>query len=195
MNLKQTDRLYFGCDESVCAECCSPTVTEAFTTFVPESPSDESPGGSPSASEPPPGPLCEAWQNTGEENAEDVSWIACDGTPRDNETITPGSNFCAQVDTLTGPGSGLLTNMGPCEVDLTSDNFDLANDNVTMCSAPTGAILWFDFPFDTGITLFTDAGMTTPQLGFSRVKLGSSNLIYNLDPLTGIVGAYTGVNC
>jgi hypothetical protein len=43
-NLKETLRLYFGCDESVCSECCSPVVLDAFTVFTPESPSDESPG-------------------------------------------------------------------------------------------------------------------------------------------------------
>jgi hypothetical protein len=47
VNLKQTDRLYFGCDESTCPECCSPIVLNATVTFVPESPSDESPGESP----------------------------------------------------------------------------------------------------------------------------------------------------
>jgi hypothetical protein len=37
-NLKATHRLYFGCDESECVECCSPIVLNAFATFEPESP-------------------------------------------------------------------------------------------------------------------------------------------------------------
>lgn len=197
VNLKQIDRLYFGCDESVCAECCSPIVLGATLDFVPESPTDESPTEESPGEEspPPPSPECEIWQNTGEENATGVSYIACDGTPIGEVDITPGSNFCAQVGTLTGPAEGSLTNMGTCELELESDNFDLANDNSTICSAPTGAILWFDGPFGPGITLFTDSSATTPQTGFSRVKLGSSNLIYVLDSSTGIVLAYTGVNC
>lgn len=48
--LLRTTRLYFGCDESVCGECCSPTVTSATATSDEESASgssgDESPGAS-----------------------------------------------------------------------------------------------------------------------------------------------------
>lgn len=58
-NLKATHRLYFGCDESLCVECCSPVMLNAFTTFDPESPGDESPE---SPSEPELVPL--AWQYT-----------------------------------------------------------------------------------------------------------------------------------
>jgi len=38
VNLKQTDRLYFGCDESTCPECCSPQIINATVTYEPESP-------------------------------------------------------------------------------------------------------------------------------------------------------------
>jgi hypothetical protein len=50
--LKETMRLYFGCDESVCNECCSPIVISAFVV----SEADPSVSDSGSASEPPPGP-------------------------------------------------------------------------------------------------------------------------------------------
>jgi hypothetical protein len=73
---------------------------------------EESP--SPGEESPSPPSLCTSWQNTGGVNATGVSYIACDGTPVVDETITPGSNFCAQNDTLTGPAEGELTDMGPC---------------------------------------------------------------------------------
>jgi hypothetical protein len=52
--LLQTTRLYFGCDESLCGECCSPEIIDATATSDEESesagsPGDESPGASESA--------------------------------------------------------------------------------------------------------------------------------------------------
>jgi hypothetical protein len=60
------------------------------------------------------GTTCEIWFNGSDTNAEDITYIECDGTPRGPITITPGSNFCARFDTLAGEGIGLLSNLGSC---------------------------------------------------------------------------------
>lgn len=57
--LKETFRLFYGCDDSECIECCSPIVLDAFTIGTgdgsSEAPSSEAPSSSAPSSEPPPG--------------------------------------------------------------------------------------------------------------------------------------------
>jgi hypothetical protein len=85
---------------------------------IPWQTGENSPGGeeSPSPGEESPSPPapCTIFQNTDVVNATNVSWIDCDGTPMGPTDITPGSNFCAQNDSVTGPDEGSLTDMGPC---------------------------------------------------------------------------------
>jgi hypothetical protein len=57
---------------------------------------------------------CEIWMNTSEENAVDLTYISCEGDLFEGVTITPGSAFCAQHDSLSGEGISLMTNMGLC---------------------------------------------------------------------------------
>lgn len=60
------------------------------------------------------GSQCEIWYNGSGENAVNISYTACDGTEVSGVDITPGSNFCARFDTLSGEGIGLLSMVGPC---------------------------------------------------------------------------------
>lgn len=60
------------------------------------------------------GAACYIYQNNSGDNAEGITYNECDGTPVENVTITPGSNFCAQAGAVWGEGIGLLTIMGPC---------------------------------------------------------------------------------
>lgn len=116
VNLKQTDRLYFGCDESVCAECCSPIVLNAFATFEPESPV------------------------------------------------------------------------------VTQDTYRFGEDE-DICSSGTIDFLWTDGPFGPGAQMFTDSGLTTPLTGFNFIRQIDDPVIYEIDPVTGVVGNPSGADC
>lgn len=116
VQLKETFRLYFGCDESECVECCSPIVLDAFATF-----DEESPG-------------------------------------------------------------------------LIQDTYRYATDE-NICSSGTINFLYSGEPFGTGTQMFTDAGLTTPLTGQNFIRQIDDPIIYEIDPVTGIVGAPSGADC
>jgi hypothetical protein len=58
----------------------------------------------------------------------------------------------------------------------------------------TPVTLYSSTNFGTGVTLYQDAGLTTPVTTFTYVAT-ASGAIYNLNSSTGLVGANTGSNC
>lgn len=105
--LKETFRLYFGCDDSECVECCSPIVLSAFVTSDAESASGSvSESVSASASEPPPeeGGEFRVWANltgviigniTGITN--DITYPVVDALIVGNWSVYPGGNINVPV--------------------------------------------------------------------------------------------------
>lgn len=164
---------YFACVASTCDNGC---VVSAYVS---------SPEVEVSAA------TCRIYQNTDVVNATNVSWTDCNGNPHGPMDITPGSNFCADPGSVTGPDEGSLTDMGPC-VAMESENFDLANNPTDVCNAPVGMILWYTPPFVVGTILYTDSTGTTNITGYSLVRYGAAPDIYNLNVSTGQVGAVSG---
>lgn len=76
--------------------------------------------------------------------------------------------------------------------DLEQSEFDIAVDEVSICSSPTGALLWSEVPWGPGVTMYTDIAGTMPLTGYSFIKPGSTFDYYSLDPVTGIVGSLVG---
>lgn len=107
--LKQTTRLYFGCDTSVCIECCSPIVLDAFTTgeLPPESPS-ASASASASESVPPPPVPGEGTLHMDECNPDnrfaDVRWNGVQVISSEDYPVPSGDTA-----TLTVPAPGTHT--------------------------------------------------------------------------------------
>lgn len=167
---------YFACVRAICDGGC------VFSAYVRSE--DDVVVGEP----------CEIWANLEEENAEDVSWTDCNGNIHANETLTPGSNLCAEAGTLTGPGSGLLTQQGPCPP-LEEFEFHLANTAPNVCAAPDMVSLWYAPPFQVGTILYTTSAATTQHTGHSFVREPGGNAVYNLGTFTGQVGAITGTSC
>ena len=67
--------------------------------------------------------------------------------------------------------------------------------SATICAAP-GSVVYTElgsgiFP---GVTIYTDASLTTPLVGYSFIHYGF-DLIYNLNSVTGVVGTSTGTFC
>jgi hypothetical protein len=119
--LKQTLRLYFGCDESVCNECCSPQVISASVTSEASSESDSG-----SASEPPvpqqfPGQIASNSGGSGNVilsvkfNGVNVSYFSGDNLPigfNDNGTFKSPSMFPNTVNVAVEVGIGVSPPVG-----------------------------------------------------------------------------------
>ncbi len=68
-------------------------------------------------------------------------------------------------------------------------------DLVTHCSEPSNIVYTDDGTITTGKTIYTDAGLTTPLIGYDYISNIAIGTIYNLDSLTGVVGLNTGNSC
>lgn len=55
--------------------------------------------------------------------------------------------------------------------------------------------LYSNAPFATGITMYVDAGLTTPLTGYLFIASTLNGTIYNINTSTGVVGSTTGSNC
>lgn len=77
-----------------------------------------------------------------------------------------------------------------------SSGYGLENDPDLICSA-TSTLLYSSVPFATGVTLYTDAGLTTPITGYSFVvkKPTTGEAAHYLSSTTGLVGGTNGTIC
>lgn len=74
-----------------------------------------------------------------------------------------------------------------------SGAFGRANVEFDTCGA-LSEILYSASVFAPGVTLYTDAGLTTLATGYQFI-VDSAYTIYNLNPVTGVVGVVTGNTC
>lgn len=75
-----------------------------------------------------------------------------------------------------------------------SGSYLLDNVLYSICGdSPT--TLYSSAPFGTGVTLYTNIGLTTPVTGFTLVAPVSSGQIYNISSTSGLVGSNTGSSC
>ena len=74
-----------------------------------------------------------------------------------------------------------------------SSEFRRDNSEVTICAASVET-LYSEDVFEPGVTLYTDAGLTTLATGYSYVA-DQYGVIYGLNPITAVVGAATGNAC
>ena len=75
-----------------------------------------------------------------------------------------------------------------------SGAYRLGNDTGTICSAGV-VTLYTNGVFAVGGILYTDSGLSTPQTGYSYVVDTATNIIYNLNTSTGVIGSSTGLAC
>lgn len=103
--------------------------------------------------------------------------------------VSDNSGNIYTIDNLTGE---ILTNTG------NNCNNGIAGSyrtsvNVEDICPDIAQIYYTDIPFAVGAFVYLDAGLSTPLTGFNYIASGDS--IYNLDSLTGEVGADTGSDC
>lgn len=90
-----------------------------------------------------------------------------------------GTGFIKQITT---PSGGVY-----------SGSYLLDSIIYTIC-AQTPVTLYSSQPFGAGITLYTDAGLSSPATGHNYVA-GSDGAIYTINSSTGVVGSATGNSC
>ena len=76
----------------------------------------------------------------------------------------------------------------------TAGSYVLGNNTGTIC-AGTPQTLYTNGAFVVGGTLYIDSALTTPVTGYSYVMNGATNVIYNLNSITGAIGVSTGLSC
>ena len=94
----------------------------------------------------------------------------------------------SSVTGLVGSDTGNSCSSGEIGV------YILGNNSGTICSG-VSTNLYTNGAFATGGTLYQDSALSTPQTGFAYVVSAESGGIYNLNPVTGVIGTYTGTNC
>jgi hypothetical protein len=93
--LRETFRLFYGCDDSECVECCSPIVLDAYTTAPggggsSEAPSSAAPSSEAPSSEPPPPEFNIRIENTSLDIT--ITEFTLDGVAVPGSYATPGNN-------------------------------------------------------------------------------------------------------
>jgi hypothetical protein len=77
--------------------------------------------------------------------------------------------------------------------ELEQAEFDIAVDEGSICSSPTGALLWSETPWGAGVIMYTDAAGTIPLTGYSFIKPGGAFTYNTMNSFTGLVGPESGL--
>lgn len=105
--------------------------------------------------------------------------------------ISDSTGSIFTIDTATGQ---VLIDTGTNCTSGTAALYTLGNNPATICSG-SQVTLYTNGAFAVSLTLYSDAGLTTPVTGYSYVTYGGDNTIYNLNSATGVIGATTGASC
>jgi hypothetical protein len=114
-------------------------------------------------------------------------------TPYQITGVSQGTTYDVQITNNCG-GTGFLTQITIPTGTVYSGSFLLDNSAYTICGqAPT--TLYSNSPFASGVTMYTDIGLTTPVTGFTFISAATSGNIFAIDTSTGVVGVDTGNGC
>jgi hypothetical protein len=90
-------------------------------------------------------------------------------------------------------GTGFIMQITTPTTTIYSGNYLLDTIIYNICGNST-VPLYSSSPFASGVTLYTDIGLTTPVSGYDFVA-DESGSIYQINNSTGVVGAFTGSSC
>lgn len=91
-------------------------------------------------------------------------------------------------------GNGFLKQVTVQSSSVFSGQFLLDNIIYNICGE-SAVTLYSHVPFATGVTMYTDAGLTTPINGFTFIAPVAGGEIFTLNASTGVVGTDTGNQC
>lgn len=218
--LKETFRVFFGCDDSECVECCSPIVLDAFTfdaegggnsIVIEFDPCEPIPVGGYKVRYRPLGsgdpyrnPPSNFFSSPAQfiDNADPVGtsyegFIQGDcGGGKLGVSVPWVAEFIGSVPVSSSeaPSSGPSSEPPP----VLSGPFRLGHTSEGLCSDINIQSLFWLGPGPAlvpGTQLFTNSGLTTPITGWIFISDSVGTEIFNLNTATGVVGVTTGAGC
>lgn len=106
--------------------------------------------------------------------------------------LSAGMTYQVQIINNCG-GNGFIGQITIPTGSVYSGNFRLDNFTYLICGDPT-TILYSNAPFATGVTMYTDPGLSMRVTGYNYIA-NSLGQIYAINPTTGVVGANIGSSC
>lgn len=107
--------------------------------------------------------------------------------------VATGTTYDVQVTNNCG-GVGFITQITTPTGTVYSGQYLLDNIIYNICGESSGQ-LFSAAPFATGVTMYTDTGLTSPLTGFIYIASVIDGTIYNINSSTGVVGSSTGSSC
>lgn len=114
-------------------------------------------------------------------------------TPFQQTGLTPSTTYDVWISNNCG-GVGFVGQVTTATNTYYTGSFLLDTVIGSICGE-TPVTLYSSLPFATGVTMYTDPGLTSPQTGFTLIAPLSIGQIFNLDTSTGVVGSNTGSTC
>lgn len=107
--------------------------------------------------------------------------------------LAPNTSYDIFVQNNCG-GTGFIKSVTTPASTVISANYLLDNATYTICGR-SPVTLYSSVPFASGITMYSDVGLSMPVTGFSVISSVSTGQIFLINSLTGVVGANTGLTC
>jgi len=107
----------------------------------------------------------------------------------------PGNTYEIRIEAGNAdPGNPLSDNFS-VTINCTGDMMRFGNDDETICGEAEQEVFYTGVLTPTVTILYSDVEQTLPFTGFDFVGRTSSAVIYNLNSVTGLLGAPTGNSC
>lgn len=91
-------------------------------------------------------------------------------------------------------GIGFIKQVSTPSSNIISGTYLVSNASYTVCGQ-SSRTLYTAVPFGPGVTVYQDAGLSTPITGFTFIASASSGRVFGLNTGTGVVGSDTGLLC
>lgn len=114
-------------------------------------------------------------------------------TPFQISGLIQGTTYDTWVQNNCG-GNGFISQITTPSNSVYSGNFLIDSVIYSICG-DSPVTLYSNAPFASGVTMYSDIGLTNPVTGNNFIAPVSTGAIYNLNSTTGVVGVSTGNNC
>lgn len=106
--------------------------------------------------------------------------------------LSVGTTYDLRINNNCG-GTGFIMQITTPTSTVYTANFQLDTVLYNICGNAT-VELYSSSPFASGVTMYSDIGLTTPLTGYTFIANNAGD-IYQIDTSTGVVGADTGSDC